>query len=206
MSPGAEAAALEPLIADAADLVLVGAALAGDKRAPREIWRRFAPLVRRIVRRGLRADNDVEDVVQNVFLTFFEKLPGLRDPEALRAFLVSISARTVRHERRRRRTRGLLVLSSSPERMGPCAVLADTDSRQALYRLRMILDRLSARERDAFVLRFVGGFELEETAEALHVSVPTIRRALARACERLSILARSDGFLIPYLGLSRRRE
>jgi RNA polymerase sigma-70 factor (ECF subfamily) len=181
----------------------VRAALAGDARAPREIWRRFAPLVRRIVNRGLGWNYDVEDIVQNIFLKFFEKLPALRDPEALRAFLVSISARIVRYELRRRRIRSLLVLSPSPELMEACAVSADTDSRQALHRLHVLLGRLSVRERKAFVLRFVDGLELEETAEALNLSIPTIRRALSRACERLSILARGDGFLSPYLGVAR---
>lgn len=196
--------AAEPDLAQASDFVLVSATLTGDARAPREIWRRFAPLVRRIVQRGLRTDYDVDDTVQNIFLTLFEKLPALRDPDALRAFLVSISARTVRHERRRRRSRGLLDLSASLELRGACAVSADADSRQALHRLRVILDRLSEREREAFVLRFVGGFDLEETAEALNLSTPTIRRALARASERLSILASGDGFLVPYLGVTRK--
>lgn len=194
--------AAEPDITNAADVVLVSAALIGDARAPREIWRRFAPLVQRIVNRGLGWDDDVEDIVQNIFMTLFEKLPALRDPKALRAFLVSISARTVRYELRRRRNRRLLVLSPSPELMEACAVSADTDSRQALHRLRVLLDRLSAREREAFVLRFVG-LDLEQTAEALNVSIPTIRRALSRACERLSTLARGDGFLMPYLGVAR---
>jgi RNA polymerase sigma-70 factor (ECF subfamily) len=194
--------AVEPDITNVADVVLVRAALAGDVRAPREIWRRFAPLVQRIVNRGLGRDDDVEDIVQNIFMTLFEKLPALRDPEALRAFLVSISARTVRYELRRRRNRRLLVLSPSPELMEAGVVSADTDSRQALHRLRVLLDRLTAREREAFVLRFIG-LDLEETAEALNVSIPTIRRALSRACERLSILARADGFLMPYLGVAR---
>jgi RNA polymerase sigma-70 factor (ECF subfamily) len=195
--------AREQNIANAADFVLVRAALTGDARAPREIWRRFAPLVHRIVYRGLGWDYEVEDIVQNIFLTLFEKLPALRDPEALRAFLVSISARTVRYELRRRRIRSLLVLSPAPDLMEACAVSADTDSRQALHRLHVLLDRLSVRERRAFVLRFVDGLELEDTAEALNLSIPTIRRALSRACERLSILARGDGFLIPYLGVAR---
>lgn len=203
LPPATWAAELD--LANAADFVLVRAALAGDARAPREIWRRFAPLVQRIVHRGLGWDYDVEDIVQNIFLKFFEKLPALRDPEALRAFLVSISARVVRHELRRRRIRSLLVLSPSPDLMEDCTVSADTDSRQALHRLHVLLDRLSARERKAFVLRFVDGLELEATAEALNLSIPTIRRALSRACVRLAILARGDGFLVPYLGVALTR-
>jgi RNA polymerase sigma-70 factor (ECF subfamily) len=196
VSPSSATSAAELEMTHAADLVLVRAALTGDARATREIWRRFAPLVHRIVHRGMGWDYDVEDIVQSIFLTFFAKLPALRDPEALRSFLVSISARTVRYELRRRRTRRLMVLSPSPDLMEACAVSPDMDSRHTLHRVHVLLDRLSARERKAFVLRFVHGLELEETAEALKLSIPTIRRTLSRACIRLSILARGDGFLL----------
>jgi RNA polymerase sigma-70 factor (ECF subfamily) len=190
-------------LSEAEDSVLARAVLIGDARAPREIWRRFSPLVRRIVRRTLGPQHDVEDVVQDVFLRLFDKLPGLRDPNALRAFLVSISVRSVRYELRRRRVRRLVGLSPTPELFDLRVVSTDHDSRQALRQLYVLLDRLNFRERTAFVLRFVEGLEIEDVADALEVSVPTTRRALARAWERLLVLSRGDGFLKQYLSAAR---
>jgi RNA polymerase sigma-70 factor, ECF subfamily len=190
-------------LTEAEDSVLARAALIGDARAPREIWRRFAPLVRRIVRRTLGPEYDVEDVVQDVFLRLFDKLPGLRDPNALRAFLVSISVRSVRYELRRRRVRRLVGLSPTPELFDLRVVNTDHDSRQALLQLYALLDRMAFRERTAFVLRFVEGLDIEDVANALEVSVPTTRRALTRAWERLSTLSRGDGFLTQYLSAAR---
>jgi RNA polymerase sigma-70 factor (ECF subfamily) len=190
-------------LAEAEDSVLARAAMLGDARAPREIWRRFAPLVRRIVRRTLGPEYDVEDVVQDVFLRLFDKLPGLRDPSALRAFLVSISVRSVRYELRRRRVRRLVGLSPSPELFDLRVVTTDHESRQALRQLYRLLDRMNFRERTAFVLRFIEGLEIEDVASALEVSVPTTRRALSRAWERLSVLARGDGSLTSYLNTVR---
>jgi RNA polymerase sigma-70 factor (ECF subfamily) len=190
-------------LAQADDPALARAAALGDTRAPREIWRRFAPLVRRIVRRTLGPEHDVEDVVQDVFLRLFDKLPGLRDPAALRAFVVSISIRSVRYELRRRRVRRLVGLSTTPELQDLRVVSADHESRQALLHLYGLLNRLNFRERTAFVLRFVEGMEIEDVARALDVSVPTTRRAVARASERIAVLAGDDGFLTRYVGSAR---
>jgi RNA polymerase sigma-70 factor (ECF subfamily) len=186
-------------LAQADDAALARAAVLGDARAPREIWRRFAPLVRRIVRRTLGPEHDVEDVVQDVFLLLFDKLPGLRDPAALRAFLVSITVRSVRYELRRRRVRRLVGLSTGPELHDLRVVSTDHESRQALLHLYGLLNRLRARERTAFILRFVEGMDIEDVASALDVSVPTTRRAVARAWERIALLAGDDGFLTRYV-------
>jgi RNA polymerase sigma-70 factor, ECF subfamily len=181
-------------LAEADDAALARAAIRGDARAPREIWRRFVPLVRRIVRRTLGPEHDVEDVVQDVFLRLFDKLPGLRDPEALRAFLVSISIRSVRYELRRRRVRRLVGLRPNAELHDLRVVSADHDARHALLHLYRLLNRLSFRERTAFVLRYVEDMDIDEVARALEVSVPTTRRALARAWQRIAVLG-SDGDL-----------
>lgn len=186
-------------LTEAQDAALAQAAQLGDARAPREIWRRYAPLVRRIVRRTLGPEYDVEDVVQDVFLRLFDKLSGLRDPAALRAFLVSISVRSVRYELRRRRVRRLVGLSPAPELHDLRVVSVDHESRQALSRLYMLLDRMNFRERTAFVLRFVEGMEIDDVAAALEVSVPTARRAIARAWDRMTLLANKDVALTGYL-------
>src|SRR5215468_2103569 len=55
--------------------------------APRAVWTRFAPLVRRLVRRSLGPDPHVEDLVQEVFATLFSKPERLRDPAAFRGFI-----------------------------------------------------------------------------------------------------------------------
>src|SRR5262245_54082392 len=57
--------------------------------APRAVWARFSPMVRRIVRRSLGPEQDVEDVVQDVFASLFAKPSRLREPAAFRAFIVS---------------------------------------------------------------------------------------------------------------------
>ena len=55
------------------------------------------------------------------------------------------------------------------------------ESREALRRLPLILDRANAEERTAFVLRVIEGMPLEDVATTLDVSVATAKRRLSWA-------------------------
>lgn len=194
----AEAAAPVSL-ADADDAALARALIAKDPGAPRVAWTRFAPLVRRILRRSLGPQHDVEDVVQDVFLCLFERVHTLRDPVALKAFVIAIAVRTARYEIRRARVRRWVGLSRTAELPDLRIVNADSGAQHALIHFYRMLDRINERDRTAFVLRFVEGMEAAEVAAALDVSVPTARRCFTRAWERVIFLARRDPFLVDYL-------
>jgi RNA polymerase sigma-70 factor (ECF subfamily) len=186
-------------LAEADDAALARALIAKQTAAPRVAWSRFSPLVRRILRRSLGPQYDVEDIVQDVFMCLFERVHTLRDPVALKAFVIAITVRTVRYEIRRARVRRWVGLSRTAELPDLRVVHADSTSRHALIHLYRTLDRINARDRTAFVLRFVEGMEASEVAAALEVSVPTARRCFTRAWERVTFFARRDPFLVDYL-------
>jgi RNA polymerase sigma-70 factor, ECF subfamily len=81
---------------DSEDADLARALIARDPKAPRTLWRRYAPMVFRMLRRALGPGHDVEDLAQEVFLCVFEKVPTLREPKALKAFVISITVLTTR--------------------------------------------------------------------------------------------------------------
>jgi RNA polymerase sigma-70 factor, ECF subfamily len=188
-----------PTLADADDATLALALIAKEKAAPRVAWSRFAPLVRRILRRSLGPQHDVEDIVQDVFLCLFERVHTLRDPVALKAFIIAIAVRTARYEIRRARVRRWVGLSRTAELPDLRVVNADTSSQHALIHFYETLNRINERDRTAFVLRFVEGMEAAEVAAALDVSVPTARRCFTRAWERVTFFAKRDPFLVDYL-------
>src|SRR3569623_1894984 len=87
------------------DATLAAALIAEDLRAPRGAGARFAAMVDWMLKRAFGEPHDIDDMVQDVFLCLFRKLPGLRDPGALRAFVVAISVKAIQYEIRRRRMR-----------------------------------------------------------------------------------------------------
>lgn len=186
-------------LADADDATLACALIEKKVEAPRVAWTRFAPLVRRILRRSLGPQHEVEDIVQDVFLCLFERVHTLRDPVALKAFVIAITVRTARYEIRRARVRRWVGLSRTPELPDLRVVNADTTSQHALIHFYRALNRINERDRAAFVLRFIEGMEASEVAAALDVSVPTARRCFTRAWERVTFFAQRDPFLVDYL-------
>ncbi len=184
-----------PNAVDDADLARLAAAR--DPRAAAALWDRYAGLVRGILRRSL-GPGDVEDLVQDAFIGLFRTLPGLRDPDALRSFVVGTALRVARTELRRRRVRRWLSLSSTGQVPEGEGTVENPEARRAVKRLYEVLDRLDDRGRLAFVLRHFEGYELTEVAEALGCSLATTKRALAKAQDRVNAIVKNDPLLAPW--------
>ncbi len=182
------------------DAVIARALAAGDEAAAAVAWDRYARLTRSVLRRSLGPFEDVEDEVQEVFLRFFRQIGELRDPGALRPFLIGIAMHVAVSSLRRRRVRRWL-------RLTPTGALPDVaaeggeggdQAREALRRLYAILDRLDDAGRLTFVLRHIEGLELVEVAEALGVSLATTKRRLAKVTACVLAMVERDPLLPDY--------
>src|SRR4051812_43898527 len=86
------------------EAALVRALLARDGRVATEALRHFQPMAARFLRRFFGPSpvrkEDLEDLCQEVFMRFFTRIDELRDPAAVRGFLISICLGFARNERR----------------------------------------------------------------------------------------------------------
>jgi RNA polymerase sigma-70 factor, ECF subfamily len=183
----------------ASDVELAQALLANAPGAHHAAWQRFSPLIVGMVRRSSGRELDTDDVVQEVFLCLFRRIHTLRDPLALRAFVMAITTRTLSFELRKRRNRERLAGTSGEDVDDVRLTYADPAASYALIVLRQLVGRLRKRERRAFVLRYVEGMNADEVARALGVSTPTARRSFSRAWRRVALWARRDPLLTDYL-------
>jgi RNA polymerase sigma-70 factor (ECF subfamily) len=187
-----------PDLLQADDATLAQAAALHQRHAIDVVWDRFAPQVRGLLRRCVGQDG-VEDLLQDVFVRFLQSVTTLRDPAALRGFLIGIAVKVAMTELRRRRVRrwvGLFTTETPPEPPGPTR---DDDAREALARLYRVLDRVDPQTRLLFSLRHIEGMELKDVAVALDVSLATVKRKLAIADQRVHSLALRDERLAEYL-------
>lgn len=99
------------------------------------------------------------------------------------------------HREIRRRKLGRFVGLSEAADVADLRLAQDNDSSRALIRFHRIRERVSGRDRSAFVLRYIEGIEVSEVAAALGVSGPTARRCFTRAWTRVSLLAKRDPVL-----------
>jgi RNA polymerase sigma-70 factor (ECF subfamily) len=180
------------------DASLARAAAEGDTEAAERIFGRYSRVIRGLLRRSL-GQNDVDDHVQEVFLRLFAELERLRDPAALRSFLIGIAIRVAGTELRRRRVRRWLSLTASGDPPELAVPPLDASAREALQRLYAILDRQDPDSRLLFTMRYVERLELTELAQAFDVSLATLKRRLARVSDRVFAGVRRDELLLPYL-------
>ncbi|MDC0740519.1 RNA polymerase sigma factor [Polyangium mundeleinium] len=191
-----------PFVGD--DAVLVTAVRAGNRAAIAALYDRYEAHVMRTLVRVLGADRELADIHHDVFVRALGSIDELRDPGALRAWLTSIAiftARTCILRRSRRFWLRLLPWYEVPEVEAPLPSSEVTEALRATY---TILDGLPVDERIPFALRFVGGMELTEIAEACGVSLATIKRRLARAEAHFTEQAREHPALSDWLEGSAR--
>lgn len=172
------------------DAELVCALRADEPGAATELWERCSPAVARVFGKALGPCVDTEDLTQEVFLRVFVRLRDLRDPAALRAFVLTFAMNVLRWELRRRWVRRVVRLSDSGTLPDIESTSANMDTRLALQRCYSIFDTLPTNERLAYVCRYMEEMTIEETAAALDVSVSTAKRwargGATRVAERVS--------------------
>jgi RNA polymerase sigma-70 factor (ECF subfamily) len=186
-------------LAGASDADLALAMMEGNLLAHRVAWQRFMPLVRGMVRRAFGREAETDDVIQEIFLCLFQRVHTLREPMALRAFVMAIASRTLHHQRRQRRSRYHVVLESSEQATEALVLSVDAATKHAFINFTDLVRRLRKRERVAFILRYVEGMDAAEVGDALGVSAPTARRSFLSAWRRINVWASRDPFLANYL-------
>jgi RNA polymerase sigma-70 factor (ECF subfamily) len=132
----------------------------------------------------LGTDQELSDLVHEVFVRAFESLHRLRDPQAfagwLRRLAVCAAMDLLRSRRRRRRWLWFLPPEELPEQEAPGV---DEATREALRATYEVLDTLPVEDRVAFSLRVLDGMPLADVAVACECSLATVKRRIARAEE-----------------------
>jgi len=169
------------------DAALVVAARAGESWAQEALFRRHARMALGLAHRLLPQDNEVDDLVQDCFVSALNRLSSLDNPQAFAAWLGSIVVRAVGKRLRRRRLLSRLGLRV-PEEIDADAIAAPSvpgDVAVELRRVYAVVAGLPAQARVALVLRRVDGLEVPEIARRMGVGLSTVKRRLKLAEEIL---------------------
>jgi len=181
------------------DAALAAALIARERDAPGHAWARLSPLVLRLLRRYFGPGPDRQDLCQEVFLRFFNRIDELRDRNALRSFLIGICLGVAQNELRRARVRRWIFLTQSGELPDTPISGSDPEAREATARVYKILAGVSAEDRALFVTRYVEKMELAEIATAIGRPLSTTKRRLARATRRITARMSGDPALAEYV-------
>jgi RNA polymerase sigma-70 factor (ECF subfamily) len=189
-------AELEPEELD--DARLARALIEGRAEAALVAWERFQPTVQVTLLRMLGPGHDLEDMVQEVFLRFFDRIREVRKQHSLRPYIIGIAIRRAQEEIRRRQVRRRLA-PLLPMLLRPTSTQIDEHGRDALVHFYRALDHLSVEDRTLYVLRFIEELDHVHMSELMDMSVATVRRRLDRLSLRMDALINADPVLADYV-------
>lgn len=155
------------------EALLVERICAGDGAAFEELYRMFAPLVHGILLARV-PPGEVDDLVQDVFLSAYQNLPALRDPNAVGAWLAIIARNGATEFYRRARPSEEL-----PED------LSRDDSHAQAQEILAIIQTLPETYKETLILRLVEGLTGAEIAAQSGLTPESVRVNLHRGMKLL---------------------
>lgn len=193
-SPQTENATLGGLSDDA----LVARAKEKDFEAFETLVERYQDKVYRLAFRFMRNETEAKEIVQETLLSVWRKLDGFKGDSQFSSWLYRVTANAalmrLRTQRRHPEVSTEELDPSFLDRGGPAygQVTSPGDnwarrpddelqSEELRTQLQRAIDDLPEIYRTVFLIRDVDGFSTEETAEALDISVPTVKTRLHRA-------------------------
>jgi RNA polymerase sigma-70 factor (ECF subfamily) len=155
----------------------------GDQAAFSDLFRTYRQLVYGVLFHLLPNDPELEDVVQTAFVEVFRSLESFEGRSRLSSWIARVALNVGYHHLRHRKSRPtdyaaehteVEIEDGSPQ-SDPHAVL---ERREIASRVHAILDKMSPRKRDVFLLNDLQGLPQEEVAEIVGANIATVRTRL----------------------------
>ena len=166
------------------DAILVGRASDGDTAAFEALARRYGPHMRAAARRLTGSYADADDVVQEVLVQAWQQLDTVREPAAIKGWLLRLTgSRSIDLLRRRRNHTSLAgPEDGAADRVSPgagpeTAVVAGA----GIESLKNALAALPEEQRRCWILKEINGQSYDDIAQTLNISPASVRGRLARA-------------------------
>jgi RNA polymerase sigma-70 factor (ECF subfamily) len=125
--------------------------------------------------------DEVEDVVQEVFLNAQRGMHSLTYLEGVRGWLATITVRVARRRLRRRRIKLVFGVDKDEDYLNAADRGASPEQAALLANVYRALEKVPADDRIAWTLRYVEGSKLDEVAKLCGCSIATVKRRVAAA-------------------------
>ncbi|MBC6994022.1 sigma-70 family RNA polymerase sigma factor [Neolewinella lacunae] len=163
---------------------LITGCKANDRRAQREVYDRYSPLMLAVARRYTARDADAEDVIVAAFYKVFEKIDTFTEMGSFEGWIRRI---VVNEALMLLRKKHALRQASELSEVNPASysVPAEAVQRLAEADIMSLLDQMPVGYRTVFNLYVVEGYKHREIAELLDISINTSKSQLILAKKRL---------------------
>jgi len=179
---------------------LIEAITEGRPGADKILVDRFKGHVHRLLTRMLGPGPDVEDLLQEALFRVFQRLSKVDPPDALPGFVTSVTVLVAREALRKRRRARWLSFFASDDLAELAARRGGVDIPEDVRSFYEAVAKLSERSQVCVTLRHVEGMGHKEIADAMGVSLATIKRHLQQAeSELVAVLGVEEASAAPWL-------
>jgi RNA polymerase sigma-70 factor (ECF subfamily) len=190
---------LSSSVAGLDDPVLVQRAAAGDVAAFGQLVHRYQRPMAALVSRMTDHADDVDDIVQELFLRAWKGLPRFRGDAQFSTWIYRIAVNTTIKHRSRRRGEATISLSAEDLTRGVESLVAPSDAatdhgndpaiatirKEREAELLAAVRSLPEKQRSVVVLHYYDGLSCEEISAIVGCSLGTVWSRLHYACKRL---------------------
>ena len=180
--------------ADVSDSALMSAAQQGDYEAFERLVERYRDRVFRLAYGMTKSQSDAEEVVQEAFLNLFKSLSRFRGDSAPGSWIYRIAANAALMRLRQQRRKPLLSIEDyqpnlrqvAKDSIWPSGLWSRAPDKSVLsdelrHHIEAAVHKLPEKHRLVLLLRDVEGQSNAEVAEALSLTVATVKARLHRA-------------------------
>ena len=171
------------------DDALIDMALAGSQAAYTLIVRRHERMLRAVITRYLKEEEDIQEALQDTFVRMYRALPGFRRECKLSSWLcrIAISTAINRYKSKSRRYEqvGVDAIPEAYHLAGIPEALERIERQEVGRWLRQAISLLSAKAASVLNQFYLQGLSVDEICQATGLTESNIKTRLMRARQRL---------------------
>ena len=172
------------------DEIIAAAVQAGDVDAFGTLMERYEAKLKRYGRKFLAREEDITDLVQDVFIKSYEHIQSFQTDKRFSPWIYRIAHNVFVNELKRKSRYGsvfdadvLLPLMAAKETTDQAALDADLERELDAH-----LTKLSAKYREVLVLHYYEDLSYQEISDILHIPITTVGVRMTRARAKLKTL------------------
>ncbi|MFC1824576.1 RNA polymerase sigma factor [Thermodesulfobacteriota bacterium] len=167
---------------------LVYKARAGDRLCLEELIGLFHREIYHMVYYRTGSRMDAEDLTQEIFIKMSKSLRQLKNPALFKAWLFRIAINRVKDFHRKKKLLFFYGTEKEIEQMEPIDnrpdILNQIKQKQFWQSFRNLAGKMSRREREVFILRYMDQLGIKEISETLKKNESTVKTYLYRALNK----------------------
>lgn len=149
----------------------------------KEIYKQHSKYVFNVALSVLKNTKDAEDIMQDVFIKFFENMDNFRGEANIKTYLYKMTInKSIDYIRKQagRREKLVKVFETNIKSETQTLVLND------------LLDKLTMNEKLPLILSEIGGFSYKEIAEILNIKIGTVKSRINRSINKLKNILKKE--------------